>query len=220
MRDFVSRRAEMVERQLVQRGVADPDVVRAMLETPREAFVPDDLREYAYEDSPLPIGADQTISQPYVVAAMLEAAGLEPGDSVLEIGAGSGYAAAVMSRIVKRVIAIERHAELAAQARARLQALGYDNVEVRAGDGSGGCPEAAPFDAIIVSAGGPAVPQALKEQLEIGGVLIMPVGARHRDQRLLRVRRTRATHWEDDDLGGVSFVPMIGAQGWPEAAET
>jgi protein-L-isoaspartate(D-aspartate) O-methyltransferase len=161
--DMSLARERMVERQIAQRGVRDPHVTEAMREVPREAFVPEGLQEFAYEDAPLPIEAGQTISQPYIVALMIAAAEIQPGDRVLEIGAGSGYAAAVMSRIAERVYAIERHEDLTDQARERLRRLGYDNVEVRTGDGTHGWPDAAPFDAILAAAGGPAIPQTLKD---------------------------------------------------------
>lgn len=213
--DFAALRDRMVERQIVRRGVRDARVLDAMREVPREHFVPEDLRLYAYDDGPLPIAAGQTISQPFVVAMMVEAAELSPDARVLEIGAGSGYAAAVMSRIARDVYAIERHAELANLARERMETLGYANVHIRTGDGTEGWPEAAPFDAIIASAVSPAVPDALKQQLAIGAVLVIPVG-RAPEQRLLKVRRRDADRFETEDLGAVAFVPLIGAHGWPE----
>ncbi|HEX5378745.1 MAG TPA: protein-L-isoaspartate(D-aspartate) O-methyltransferase, partial [Phenylobacterium sp.] len=214
MLDMGHARATMVQRQLAGRGIASAKVLEAMGLVPREAFVPERLQEFAYEDSPLPIDEGQTISQPYIVALMIEAAQLRAGDRVLEVGAGSGYAAAVISRIAGRVFAIERHERLADAARKRLARLGFDNVELLAGDGTHGWPEAAPFDAILVAAGGPAVPQPLKEQLEIGGRLVIPVGDKQGQQRLVKVVRTSATHFEEEDLGGVTFVPLIGAHGW------
>jgi len=201
-------RLRMIERQLARRGLVNKDVLRAMREVPRDAFVPEALKEHAYKDTPLPIDAGQTISQPYVVALMIDAADIAPGDRVLEVGAGSGYAAAVLSRIAARVYAIERHRELAMSAAERLRQLGYDNIEVRAGDGVHGWIEAAPFDAILVSASGEAIPQALKEQLDIGGTLVMPVGPMH-DQRLIKVHRSSANSYDEEDLGAVSFVPLI-----------
>lgn len=206
----------MVEQQIAARGVTDTHVLAAMREVPRERFVSEDLQEYAYRDGPVPIEAGQTISQPFVVALMIEAAEVAPGDTVLEIGAGSGYAAAVLSRIAARVYAIERHAELVALARERLDGLGYANVELRAGDGTGGWPEAAPFDAIIASASGPAVPAVLKEQLAIGGVLVMPVGEAWGEQRLVKVKRAGPMSYEQHDLCAVGFVRLIGEHGWRE----
>jgi len=202
----------MVERQLKARGIAHEDVLAAMAEVPREAFVPERLREFAYEDGPLPIGEEQTISQPYIVALMIEAADLLPGDRVLEVGAGSGYAAAVMSRIADRIFAIERHAALAESAQRRILDIGYENVAVIAGDGSLGLPEEAPFDAILVAAGGDQVPEPLKRQLAIGGRLVVPVGSES-VQSLLCLTRTSEDDWSEDNLGGVRFVPLIGAHG-------
>ena len=216
MLDAEHARHLMVDRQIAGRGVSDSHVLEAMREVPREAFVPKKLHEFAYEDSPLPIEAGQTISQPYIVAYMVEAAAVRPGDRVLEIGAGSGYAAAVMSRIAGKVFAIERHDDLTWRAGERLKRLGYDNVELRTGDGTHGWPEAAPFDAILVAAGGPAIPQALMEQLDIGGRLVIPVGKEERDQRLMKITRRSATQWDEEDLGAVAFVPLIGEHGWGE----
>ncbi|MFC3075767.1 protein-L-isoaspartate(D-aspartate) O-methyltransferase [Shinella pollutisoli] len=216
MLDYEDARHRMVERHLARRGVADERVLEAMRQVPREAFVEPGFEEFAYEDSPLPIAEGQTISQPYIVARMAEAAEIEPTDNVLEVGAGSGYAAAVLSHLARRVSAIERHAVLAETAAERLDALGRRNVEIRTGDGTRGWPEKAPFDAIIVSAGGPAAPMTLKEQLEIGGRLIIPVGRQARSQRLVRITRLAANRYEEEDLGGVLFVPLIGAEGWSE----
>jgi protein-L-isoaspartate(D-aspartate) O-methyltransferase len=216
MLEMSFEREKMVERQVEARGVRDTHVTEAMREVPREAFVPKGLQEFAYEDSPLPIESGQTISQPYIVALMIEAAEVRPGDRVLEIGAGSGYAAAVMSRIAERVYAIERHDDLTRLAAERLQRLGYGNVEVRTGDGTRGWPEAAPFDAILAAAGGPAIPQTLKDQLDVGGRLVMPIGHTRREQRLVKVTRTGPSRFEEEDLGGVMFVPLIGEHGWAE----
>jgi len=206
----------MVDIQIAGRGVRDGSVLDAMRHVPREAFVEPGFEEFAYEDGPLPIGEGQTISQPYIVGLMIEAAEIKPGDSVLEVGAGSGYAAAIMSQIADRVRAIERHAPLAQAARQRVQKLGYDNIELRVGDGTKGWPEAAPFDAILVAAGGPEVPKALKEQLAIGGRLVIPIGDQERHQKLMKVTRKGHADFEEEDLGGVRFVPLIGAQGWAE----
>ena len=211
-------RQRMVEAQLTRRGIEDPYVIAAMGKVPREAFVAADLEEFAYADTPLPIGEEQTISQPYVVALMIEAGAVRPGDRVLEVGAGSGYAAAVLSQIADAVYAVERHPSLVEAAQARFARLGYDNVEIHVGDGTLGWAQAAPFDAILVSAGGPKVPSALKEQLAIGGRLVIPVGASGRRQNLLRVTRTAEAAFEEENLGQVKFVPLIGEAGWPEAA--
>jgi len=205
----------MVATQIVRRGIRDPLVLAAMRTVPRERFVDAAMAEFAYDDSPLPIDAGQTISQPYIVAAMIEAAELGSHATVLEVGAGSGYAAAVLGRIAARVYAIERHRVLVDAAERRLVALGYRNIELRVGDGSTGWPEAAPFDAILVAAGGPEVPKALKEQLAVGGRLVMPVGGESW-QRLLKITRSSDADYRQQDLSGVSFVPLVGAQGWPE----
>ena len=216
MLDFERARARMVETQIVRRGVTDRRVLDAMRTVPREKFVDKGYEESAYEDSPLPIGEGQTISQPFVVAHMIDAARLEPGDRVLEVGAGCGYAAAVIAEIAAEVFTIERHAALGEAARRRLKTLGFDNVELRIGDGTKGWPEKAPFDAIIVAAGGPAAPAALKQQLEIGGRLIVPLGEKWTSQRLIRITRLAADRFEEEDLGAVMFVPLIGEQGWAE----
>jgi protein-L-isoaspartate(D-aspartate) O-methyltransferase len=214
------QRERMVERHIAARGVHDPRVLEAMRTVPREEFVDPALRDRAYDDTPLPIDEGQTISQPYIVALMAEAAAIKPGDRVLEIGAGSGYAAAVLGAIAGRVFAIERHPSLAGLAGERLARLGYDNVQVRAGDGSGGWPEASPFDAILAAAGGPEVPDVLLRQLAIGGRLVMPVGDRATAQRLVKVVRTGEHAFEREDLGGVRFVPLVGEHGWTDDARS
>jgi protein-L-isoaspartate(D-aspartate) O-methyltransferase len=203
----------MVRDHLARRGIGDPAVLAAFAEVPRERFVTEGAREAAYEDHPLPIGEGQTISQPYVVAIMAEALSLQPSDHVLEVGAGSGYAAAVFSRIVHDVVGIERYASLAARAAATLADLGYTNVVVEAGDGSLGWPAAAPFDAICVSAAAPDVPEALVGQLAPGGRLIAPVGPSS-EQRLVRVVLEPSGTVVRRDLGPVRFVPLVGEQGW------
>ena len=217
--DNTQARNRMVEAQIARRGVRDPSVLKAMREVPREAFISPGFEEFAYEDSALPIAEGQTISQPYIVAAMVAAAELEESDKVLEVGAGSGYAAAVISRVAAKVFAIERHAPLTEAARERMRVLGYHNVELKTGDGSGGWPEQAPFDAILVSAGGPRIPDALKNQLTVGGRLVIPVGPME-DQRLVRLTRTGEGTFEQDDLGAVRFVKLIGAGGWQEPVST
>lgn len=214
--DFAALREAMVARQIAARGIRNELVLAAMREVPREAFVPDALAAFAYDDTPLPIEAGQTISQPYIVALMIDAAEIGPGAKVLEIGAGSGYAAAVIGRIAGEVIAIERHQELAAEAAERMRRLGNDNVRIVEGDGSGGLPEEAPFDAILAAASGSHVPEALKRQLAIGGALVMPVGAPGAVQILVKVIRTGAEDYETSDLGAVRFVPLVGAEGWPQ----
>jgi len=218
MTDFDLLRTRMVSDHIQARGVSNPRVLDALRDVPREAFVGPDLAEFAYEDTPLPIAAGQTISQPYIVARMLEDAQLEPGDRVLEIGTGSGYAAAVASRVAAEVFTIERHAELARSARERLAKLGYENVNVVEGDGTLGWPQQSPYDVIIVSAGGPAVPPALLDQLAIGGRLVIPIGPSPRAQHLVRVTRESEDRYAEDELGAVQFVPLIGASGWAEDA--
>jgi protein-L-isoaspartate(D-aspartate) O-methyltransferase len=207
----------MVDGQLAGRDIRDPTVLDAMRTVPREAFVPADLADRAYEDGPLPIGSGQTISQPYIVAFMIAAAAPQGGDRALEIGTGSGYAAAVLASIVKEVYTVERIAVLADTARSRLGDLGYRNVHVRCGDGTLGWPEYAPYDVIIVTAGGPRVPPALLAQLAPGGRLIMPVGSDAHFQWLVRhCRRPADGKLVEERLEAVAFVPLIGAQGWPE----
>jgi protein-L-isoaspartate(D-aspartate) O-methyltransferase len=210
----------MVERHLVARGIHDPAVLEAMRTVPREAFIAAELAEFAYEDAPLPIESGQTISQPYIVAAMTAALELQPSDRVLEVGTGSGYAAAVLSRIAREVYTVERHEELARAAARRLETLGYENVRVQHGDGTLGWAEHAPYDAIVVAAGGPDVPKALLDQLAVGGRLVIPIGPTPREQELVRVRRRQdGTHMREN-LGPVRFVPLIGAEGWKEAPGT
>ena len=203
----------MVAHDLAARGIEDAAVLRAMGEVPREEFVPSHLRAEAYDDRPLPIGEGQTISQPYVVALMLELLELAPEDRMLEVGAGSGYAAAVAGRICRRVVGVERLPHLATTAAARLARLGGGNVVIVCDDGSTGWSPEAPYDAVLVSAGAPDVPGPLVDQLADGGRLVVPVGRHLSSQRLLRGRRTPVGLTEDD-LGGVTFVPLIGAEGW------
>jgi protein-L-isoaspartate(D-aspartate) O-methyltransferase len=212
--DFSRARDRMVTMQIEGRGVRDRRVLDAMRSVPREKFVEPGFEESAYDDGPLPIGEGQTISQPYIVALMIEAAEVKRGDRVLEVGAGSGYAAAVLGEIAKQVFAIERHAELGEAARERIRRLGYDNIDLRVGDGTRGWPEAAPFDAILVAAGGPSAPQALKEQLVVGGRLVVPVGGEEGHQTLCKITRRSETEYDEENLGAVAFVPLIGEQGW------
>jgi protein-L-isoaspartate(D-aspartate) O-methyltransferase len=210
------RRAQMVEVQLKRRGVTDERVLKAFLKVPREEFLPEEQAEFAYRDSPLPIAEGQTISQPYIVATTAEALRLVGTERVLEVGTGSGYAAAILSRLAKEVFTIERHRSLAQLAGERLNALAFDNVEVLHGDGTLGWPEHAPFDAIAVAAGGPEVPRALLSQLSIGGRLVIPVGPDEGSQVLTQVTRTGPDDFRTEALMNVRFVPLIGAQGWPE----
>ena len=214
MIDYADARQRMVERQIERRGISDARLLAAMRKVPRERFVPEDLREFAYDDTALPIELRQTISQPYIVAEMIAAAKIAPEDTALEIGTGSGYAAAIMAELARKVITIERHAPLAETARVRL--AGYGNVEVVTGDGTLGWPAGAPYQAIIAAAGGPGLPEAWRDQLAVGGRLIMPVGDSPRRQRLIRVSRVTADRFDEESLGDVMFVPLIGAQGWLE----
>lgn len=215
MEGISARRRSMVEAQIATRGVNDERVLAAMREVPRERFVGREMSAHAFDDSALPIAAGQTISQPYVVALMLEAAAIGREDRVLEIGTGSGYAAAVAARLAREVHTIERLETLADTARERLSTLGYRNVHVHAGDGTRGLPDEAPFDAILVAAGAPDVPPLLRAQLAIGGRLVLPVG-NGASQRLLAITRRGETEFSEADLGGVRFVPLIGAHGWPD----
>ena len=213
--DFAVMRATMVMAQLKERGIHDTAVLNAMNIVPRERFVTEPYKAYAYKDGPLPIPANQTISQPYIAALMISLLNLNPTDRVLEIGAGSGYAAAVISHIARHVYAVERHAALVEYARECLTALSYKNITLLHGDGTLGWPQFAPYDAIIVAAGGPAVPPALRDQLIIGGRLVMPVGHEQRKQRLVQIYRLGQDEFSEKDYGPVAFVPLIGAKGWP-----
>jgi protein-L-isoaspartate(D-aspartate) O-methyltransferase len=219
MKDLEKARKIMIENHLKARGIKDPEVLRAMEEVPRHAFLPDNLAEFAYEDSPLPIGEGQTISQPYIVAVMTEMLELKKEDRVLEIGTGSGYAAAILSCIVDEVYTIERHRHLAESAKKVLRRLGYENIHVRHGDGSHGWPEHAPYDAIVVAAGSPDVPRSFKEQLAIGGRLVIPVGSSE-TQKLVRIRRTGAADYGRENLLSVRFVPLVGDEGWEDNSAT
>jgi protein-L-isoaspartate(D-aspartate) O-methyltransferase len=218
-----SERAALVA-QLRRRGIRDARVLRAFARVPREAFVPVELTDRAYADAPLPIGYGQTISQPYVVALTVEALAPQRGDRVLEVGTGSGYAAAILAHLAREVVTIERIPALAAAAAARLARLGYRGVRVETGDGSLGA-RAAPgpdrdapqFDAICVAAAAPVPPPALLAQLAPGGRLVLPHGDEH-EQRLTRITRGAAGEHVAEDLGAVRFVPLIGAEGWPEDA--
>jgi protein-L-isoaspartate(D-aspartate) O-methyltransferase len=206
------QRAEMIEKQLRRRGITDSAVLAAMEAVPRHEFVPGELRPRAYEDAPLPIGAGQTISQPYMVAAMTAALRLRPGDRVLEIGTGCGYQAAVLSRLTKEVFTIECCTELATAASERLTRLGYGNVHVHCGDGTLGLPELAPFDAILAAAAAPAVPQPLLTQLADHGRMILPIGdAEHQELRLIE---KQGSEFLTTALEGCRFVPLVGHHGW------
>jgi protein-L-isoaspartate(D-aspartate) O-methyltransferase len=217
MTDFAELRERMVERQIAARGIRGPALLDALRQVPREEFVSPDYGRQAYGDYPLPIEAGQTISQPYIVALMIEAAQIGPGDRVLEVGAGSGYAAAVIGRIAGQVIAIERKPELVAVARERMARLGYGNVMIVEGDGTRGWPDEAPYEAILAAASGSHVPQPLIDQLAPGGRLVMPVGGRAWVQQLVKLTKLADGRTESENLGEVRFVPLIGEEGWSDA---
>jgi protein-L-isoaspartate(D-aspartate) O-methyltransferase len=218
--DFKKLREEMVKAAIFARGVRSELVLNAMRSVPRESFLPAQLHEFAYDDAPLPIEEGQTISQPYIVAFMTEALVLRGGEKVLEIGTGSGYAAAILSEIAADVYTVERHGPLAEKAASTLADLGYDNVHVLHGDGTRGWAAHAPYDAIIVAAGGPTVPESLKAQLKVGGRLVIPVGTDQRAQELVRMTRVSQTEYRREDLADVRFVPLLGEEGWvPEEAK-
>jgi protein-L-isoaspartate(D-aspartate) O-methyltransferase len=215
--DFARERQEMVERQLKRRGISEQRILNAFRAVPREAFISAEYAHLAYGDHPLPIEAGQTISQPYIVALMIEAAEIEPGDKVLEVGSGSGYAAAVISRIAGEVVGIERQHDLVGVARERLERLGYSNVRIVEGDGTRGCPAEAPFDAILAAASGSHIPAPLVDQLKPGGTIVMPVGSPGWVQKLVKATKRDDGTLQQADLGGVRFVPLIGEEGWKDA---
>jgi protein-L-isoaspartate(D-aspartate) O-methyltransferase len=217
MTDFTATREAMVKRQMRSRGIVDQRILDAFMAVPREEFVAPEQRAQAYGDHPLPIAAGQTISQPFIVAMMIDAAQIGRGDRVLEVGSGSGYAAAVISQIAREVIGIERHRELVETATTRMRQLGYDNVRIVHGDGSLGWPDEAPFDAILAAASGSHVPQALVEQLAPGGRIVMPIGSPDRIQHLVKVTKETDGRLQQSELGPVRFVPLIGEEGWSDA---
>jgi len=209
---FAAQRQRMVEQQLRARGIRDERVLGAMACVPREEFVAEEFRDQAYEDHPIPIAEGQTVSQPFIVALMLEALALDPSDTVLEIGTGSGYETALLCELTRQVYSVERHASLAHAAQAILARLGYTNVTVSVGDGSQGLSERAPFDAIVVSAAAPQIPQSLFEQLREGGRMVIPVGPAHAQElQLVRKQDGRAAVI---NLEGCRFVPLIGGEGY------
>ena len=216
MTDFANLRERMVRRQIESRGIENPMILDAFRDVPREAFVDESQRPWAYDDHPLPIGAGQTISQPYIVALMIEEAEIAPGDRVLEVGAGSGYAAAIMSRIAASVVGIERQHDLVQIAQERVDRLGYRNVRIVEGDGTLGWPEDSPFDAILAAASGRHVPKPLVDQLAPGGRLVMPIGDPGGAQELIKVVKRPDGTTTQESLGGVRFVPLIGEEGWQE----
>jgi protein-L-isoaspartate(D-aspartate) O-methyltransferase len=209
------RRHEMVDDHLVRRGIKDPLVLDAFRRVPRHEFVPPEAVARAYDDAPLPIGDGQTISQPYVVAISVEKLGLQGHERVLEIGTGSGYAAAILGAIAREVETVERIPALAATAAARLARLGFANVHVHCADGTLGWLDRAPYEAICVAAGAPRPPRALLDQLAIGGRLVLPHGPLDQ-QRLVRITRRDEVTYGEEDLGEVRFVPLVGSEGWPE----
>jgi protein-L-isoaspartate(D-aspartate) O-methyltransferase len=210
-----SRRQAMISEQLIRRDIVDPQVLAAFGTVERERFVPRALVAHAYDDGPLPIGSGQTISQPYVVAMTVQALQLRGHERVLEIGTGSGYAAAILGSLVREVETVERIEELARAAAERLAALGFTNVHVHHGDGTLGWPPGAPYEAIAVAAGAPRPPRSLLEQLAVGGRLVLPHGDVDR-QQLARITRRDVDQFDEEDLGEVRFVPLVGAEGWPE----
>jgi protein-L-isoaspartate(D-aspartate) O-methyltransferase len=212
--EFARQRAAMVETQIVRRGVRDPAVLEVMRTLPRHAFVPEDSRSRAYEDGPIAIGEGQTISQPYIVAAMTAALHLRPTDRVLEIGTGSAYQTAILSRLAGEVLSLEVRPSLARAAAAKLGTLGYTNVRVFERDGSLGLLEYAPYDAILAAAAAPAVPEPLKQQLADNGRLVLPVGAADKQQLQLITRL--GTSYVTQPLDACQFVPLIGYYGWPK----
>lgn len=219
MAKYGKLRRRLVAEQIEARGVRDPLVLDAMRKVPRELFVPKDMRDEAYEDRPLPIGARQTISQPYIVAFMVEALALRGEEKVLEIGAGSGYAAAVVAEIADEVYTVERIGQLAERAADNLARAGCDNVHVRHADGTEGWKDEAPFDAILVSAGAPDIPKSLMRQLKVGGHMVIPVGRDQGAQELIRITRVDEDEFEREDIADVKFVPLIGKEGWESKDE-
>lgn len=209
---FRRLRQEMVRTQIAERGVRDPRVLETMLRVPRHLFVPEDLRHRSYDDSPLPIGEGQTISQPYMVAWMTELLRVEEEDRVLEVGTGSGYQAAILCELAGEVFSIEKNPVLAREAEERLRNLGYTNVRVKVGDGTLGWAEEAPFDGIMVTAGAPSVPQPLLEQLAEGGRLVIPVGSA--SMQMLTVVRKERGKFHTTEEGSCIFVPLVGKYGW------
>ncbi len=215
MRDFAIARRRMVEAQVMNRGVKDRRVIDAMLKVPRHMFVEEALEAQAYQDAPLPIGEKQTISQPYMVAVMSEALLLDGSETVLEVGTGSGYQAAVLALLAYRVFSLERIPALARRARKVLDKCGFSKVNIRVADGTLGWQDMSPFDAIVVTAGAPEVPQNYLDQLTIGGRLIIPVGNRD-DQVLMRITRTGEKEYQEEQMLGCRFVPLIGNHGWQD----
>lgn len=212
--NFQELRKDMVEKQLIKRGIKSKNVIEAFSEVPREEFVAEKYKSSAYDDGPLPIGSGQTISQPYIVALMIDNLNLNADDKVLEIGTGSGYAAAILSKIVKEVYTIEKVESLAEKAVQHFKKLNYDNISVKVGDGTLGWPEIAPYNGIVVSAAAPYVPQALIEQLAEDGKIIIPVGEQGGVQRLKLIKKKKDGEIKEDNLDYVRFVPLLGENGY------
>jgi protein-L-isoaspartate(D-aspartate) O-methyltransferase len=217
MSDFVTLRNRMVDDQIAARGIRNLKLLEALRTVPREEFISGDYADYAYQDSPLPIESGQTISQPYIVALTIEAAGIEGGERVLEVGAGSGYAAAVIGQVAGEVIAVERHHELVELACLRMERLGYGNVRIVEGDGTLGWPEEAPFDAIVAAASGSHVPASWIAQLKPGGRIVMPIGGPHSLQSLVKVTLDENGTLRREELCAVRFVPLIGKEGFRDS---
>ena len=215
MRDFSIARKRMVEDQVIGRGITDQRVIAAMLKVPRHKFVEEALEGKAYQDAPLPIGEKQTISQPYMVAVMSEALALDGSETVLEVGTGSGYQAAVLALLADRVFSLERLAPLARRARKVLDGCGFSKVNIRLADGTQGWRDMAPFDAIVVTAGAPEIPQSYLDQLAVGGRLVIPVGDRE-SQVLMRITRIEKDKYQEERMLGCRFVPLIGNHGWQD----
>lgn len=211
--DYTIARRRMVEQQIIARGVVDQRVIDTMLAIPRHLFVEAGLQSHAYGDASLPIGEKQTISQPYMVAVMTAALELQGDERILEIGTGSGYQTAILSKLVKRIYSVERIAVLAGRARKILDQLQLSNINIKIGDGTIGWENQAPFSGILVAAGSPDVPQKYLDQLDIGGRLVLPVGDQ-KQQVLVRITRTEKDHFEQEQMMGCRFVPLIGEQGW------
>ena len=211
----LAERHAMVQDQLQKRGIQNPWVLQAMLDIPRHFFVPEDYHLKAYEDRPLPLAYGQTISQPYIVASMIELIEPKITDRVLEVGVGSGYSIAVLSRVVGAAYGVEKNETLLKEAGQKLLALDLPKIQLKRGDGTLGWPEEAPFDAILVTAGSPKIPAALLSQLKVGGVMVLPVGGRD-EQKLIRIVKGEGAHFQEKELYPVKFVPLVGQEGWPE----
>jgi protein-L-isoaspartate(D-aspartate) O-methyltransferase len=215
--NYLQLRKDMITEQLIPRGIIEKRILEAFSSVPREEFVSDELKSLAYNDSPLPAGNNQTISQPYMVALMTQLILPKQNDKILEVGTGSGYQAAILARLAKRVYSVERFSDLADTARERFKMLNIDNIEVICGDGSLGLPAEAPFEGVVVTAAAPKVPKSLKSQLAEGGRLVIPVGQIHM-QSMLKVTR-QGNEFIEDYYENCVFVPLVGKEGWPAINE-